>query len=198
MFDQINLMMTSYEKLFYLVGAVFALSKYLIDRNDRIKWEKSDRARQLIKDLDDNQLAVNGSYMLGEWSQKSYKITSESHEFKVDQKKLRDVLSEGDLRIDENDIYIRECIDNFLFHLEQISYAIISKTIEKKIVIQLIGSYVRGMEGETKSVLMHYAKNMGYDYSSTFLEAVDFKKINNYFCSPQTNSTAARICVGLL
>jgi hypothetical protein len=170
--DFINNLIHRYQNILYIFGAVFALIKYLMDRADRIKWEKTNRARQLINDLDQNKLAVDATYMLGRWQGREYTIIDGFEKFKVSQDKLKILFENNSDVIDPQDIYILECIDNLLFHFEQIFYSIDNKTIEDSLVVILIKSYLAGLREDNKISFINFSKQSGYSKTALALEKI--------------------------
>ncbi len=160
---------------FWLVGAaaaVFGVWKHFDESKEKRQWEKAKFAKEIVDGLDKNEKAIAATYMLGAWESRVYVIGSgnQKRSFSVSQREAKRALTAQDAKLTDKQRFVRECFDNFLFHLEQFVLAEQQRLVEWSQLRPLLITFFAGIRRELKAPLIEYARSLRYFRASTVLD----------------------------
>jgi hypothetical protein len=159
---------------FWFVGAVaagFGVWKHFDESKEKRQWEKAKFAKEMVDDLDKNEKAISATYMLGAWETKTYELGVEPNrqKFSVNQEEVKAAFAEVDAGLSDKQKFIRECMDNFLFHLEQCVLAEQQGLVDWAQLMPLLVTFFAGIKRELKYPLVKYAQRCRYFRAATVL-----------------------------
>jgi hypothetical protein len=145
------------------VGA-FTVWKHFHESKERRTWEKAKLAKELLDDLDENALALNATNMLGAWDGRWYEREErgQTDRFQVTFLQLAQVLDPNRLPMTSNETYVRDCFDNFLFHLELCFSAVERRLIDWPALEPMLIPLFAGVSRTVTPSLTAYARFLGY------------------------------------
>lgn len=124
-------------KLVAIIGGVIAAFKVIYELKEtrklqsrELRWKQSNSARELLKDLNNSKFAYYATIMI-DYSGRNFNI-DDNQSFDVNFEDIRRSLRTNLLQFSEKELFIRDCFDNFLFHIEIIEQAIKNQLIEFK------------------------------------------------------------------
>jgi DNA repair exonuclease SbcCD ATPase subunit len=146
--------------------------KEIEEKQRDLTWRKAGEAEKLLKDMNNNRLANEAMLML-DWNKRYYLPSSDwprkdpqKEKFIVDTalmcKALRAEKS-SDEKFQYEELYIRDCFDEFFYYLARIQHAIDIDLIEHKHIIFPTEYYIKKMATNKKVFVAFLEK---YDYSN--------------------------------
>jgi hypothetical protein len=169
---------TAYDLLqmaFWLVailGGGFAIWKHFAESSERRTWERAKLAKQMLDDLDANPKALAASYMLGAWIGRRFtrdeKDATES--FEVTEEQLVAILNIDRIPKTLNEVYVRDCFDNLLYHFEQCVSAAERSLVDWADLRPMLATLLAGTQRTTIRALVLYAEYLCYFKIATRLE----------------------------
>lgn len=122
-------------KIVGIIGGLLAAFKVLYELQESrrqkakdLRWNQANSARELINQMLGNELAYNATIMF-DWSGREFKI-SPKEVVTIEFQDVINALRTTDLQFTEKEVFIRDCVDAFLFQVEFIEQAISNGLIE--------------------------------------------------------------------
>lgn len=158
-----------------IVGALIAAYKIIaeikqsrIQRHQDLRWKQSNSARELLKDMLASQL-VNDATIMMDWTGREFSISSNTKKT-ITFEEVAEALRTDNLDFSEKEVYIRDCADAFLFHVELIEQAIRNELIEFRDIKFPMTYYINAMKkNNLYSAYSEFIKEYGYKNSERFL-----------------------------
>lgn len=150
--------------LMAIVGGGFAIWKHFAESNERRIWEKAKLAKQMLDDLDANPKALAASYMLGAWTGRRFTRdeAGETEPFEVTQEQLVAILDTDRTPQTLNEVYVRDCFDNLLYHFEQCASAAERSLVNWADLRPMLATLLAGTKRSTVRALVSYAEYLCY------------------------------------
>lgn len=145
-----------------VAGGAFAIWKYFAESREKRLWEKVKLAKQMLDQLDANPRALDAAYMIGAWPRRMYRAEQSLEPFELEERQLLAVLTPGYLPRTKNEQYVRECFDNFLFHVEQCIGASEQGLVEWEQLRPMLVTLFVGASQPVGRMLSMYASRLGY------------------------------------
>lgn len=140
-------------------------------------WEEAKVARELLQELDQNERALNATYMLGGWDGRRYKVPQEDDPDKyeshiISANEVIEALKTDLSAPTHKQIYIRDCFDNFLFHLDRMELADRNKLIKWGHLNPALITFFMGITPRLKEALQKHAGATGYEGAPGLVETL--------------------------
>lgn len=145
-----------------VVGGAFAIWKHFAESREKRLWEKVKLAKQMLDQLDANPRALDAAYMIGAWPRRTYRSEQSLEPFELEEQQLVVVLTPAYLPKTKNEQYVRECFDNFLFHVEQCIGASEQGLVEWEQLRPMLVTLFVGASQPVGRMLSMYASHLGY------------------------------------
>lgn len=152
--------------------AAFSVWKHFAETSEKRIWEKAKFARDMVADLDKNEKALAATYMLGEFENRKYQIDDSKTKVVVTQEDVRKALSKELLEPSPKQEFIRDCFDNFLFHLEQWLLASKHGLVEESQLRPLLLTLLAGIQQTTGQAVKGYAELLQYHEAASALDGL--------------------------
>lgn len=154
--------------------AAFSVWKHFAETSEKRIWEKAKFARDMVADLDKNEKALAATYMLGAFESRKYQIDNNGTKTTVvvTQEDVRKALSKELLRPSPEQAFIRDCFDNFLFHLEQWLLASKHGLVEEGQLRPLLLTLLAGIQRTTGQAVKSYAELLQYHEAAAALDSL--------------------------
>lgn len=154
--------------------AAFSVWKHFAETSEKRIWEKAKFARDMVADLDKNEKALAATYMLGAFESRKYQIDNNGTKTTVvvTQEDVRKALSKELLRPSPEQAFIRDCFDNFLFHLEQWLLASKHGLVEEGQLRPLLLTLLAGIQRTTGQAVKGYAELLQYHEAAAALDSL--------------------------
>lgn len=154
--------------------AAFSVWKHFAETSEKRIWEKAKFARDMVADLDKNEKALAATYMLGAFESRKYQIDNNGTKTTVvvTQEDVRKALSKELLRPSPEQGFIRDCFDNFLFHLEQWLLASKHGLVEEGQLRPLLLTLLAGIQRTTGQAVKGYAELLQYHEAAAALDSL--------------------------
>lgn len=154
--------------------AAFSVWKHFAETSEKRIWEKAKFARDMVADLDKNEKALAATYMLGAFESRKYQIDNNGTKTTVvvTQEDVRKALSKELLRPSPEQEFIRDCFDNFLFHLEQWLLASKHGLVEEGQLRPLLLTLLAGIQRTTGQAVKGYAELLQYHEAAAALDSL--------------------------
>ena len=138
-----------------------------LQRQMDLRWKQANAAREMLREMLTSPLANDATIML-DWTGREFSITPNQKAtitFEETQKALRT----DNLQFTSKEVYIRDCADAFLFHVELIEQAIRNELIEFKDIKFPMEYYIAAMR-----------KNDLYNAYTQFIKEYDYKNAERF------------------
>lgn len=145
-------------------AACFGVYKYFPEARERRKWEKAKLAKEMIDDLGGNAKALDASYMLGAFLDRRYERSESGtvKAFRVTPAEVRLALDPSRAAGNDDERYIRECFDEFLFHLDYCAIMAETGVVDWADLQPMFLNLFAGVERAMEPVLENYARYLRY------------------------------------
>jgi len=166
-------------KIVAIIAAVLAAGKIVYEVQEsrmqharELRWKQANSAQELINGMVSDKLANDALTML-DWNGRVYE-TSEGEKVQIVMGEVIDALRTNNLAFSPKEIYIRDCIDAFLFRVEGMEQAIDNGLIEFRDVRFPMEYYARALEeyGIMPS-LNQFIKEYRYKNAEQFFKRFD-------------------------
>jgi hypothetical protein len=162
-------------KVVAIVGGLIAAFKVIIEMRENrkqrvreLRWKQSNSARELLKEMFSSKFASDASTMF-EWTGREFNILDEVKE-PITFDDVREALRTYDTFFNDKEIYIRDCVDSFLYYIEIIEQAIKNELIQFADVKFPMDYYVKTLK-----------KNNLIDPLNSFIEQYDYDNAKSFF-----------------
>jgi hypothetical protein len=145
-------------------AACFGVYKYFPEAKEKRAWEKTKLGKQMVDELAANTKAIEATYMLGAWSGRRYERTENGTpvSFTVTQEQVIAVLEPLREPQTANEQYVRECFDEFFYHLDLCVAAADRKIIDWDDIRPLFITLFAGIRRPMLVPLERYAMHSRY------------------------------------
>ena len=122
-------------KIVGIIGGLIAAFKVIYELKESrkqkakdLRWKQTNSARELINQMLSPGLAANATIMF-DWTGREFEITANQKEA-ISFEDVRSSLRITDLEFTDKEVYIRDCVDAFLFEVEFMEQSINNQLIE--------------------------------------------------------------------
>lgn len=158
-----------------IVGGLIAAYKIIteikqsrIQRHQDLRWKQSNSAHELLKDMLASPL-VNDATIMMDWTGREFAIAS-GNKKSITFEEVTKALRIENLNFSEKEVYIRDCADAFLFHVELIEQAIRNELIEFRDIKFPMTYYISAMKkNDLYDAYLEFIKEYSYKNSERFL-----------------------------
>ncbi len=168
--DQIELI----AQIIAIVGGLIAAYKIItemqqsrIQRHQDLRWKQSNAAREFLKEVLTSKTANDATIMM-DWSGRSFEIAPNTFTA-ITFEDVQDALRIDNLTFTPKEVYIRDCADAFLFHVELIEQAIRNDLIEFRDIKFPLTYYVNALR-----------KNNLYNAYAAFIKEYEYKNAEKF------------------
>jgi hypothetical protein len=164
-----------------IIGGLIAAYKVIVElhqnriqRHQDLRWKQANAARELINEMLASPLANDATIMM-DWTGREFQIKDE----RITTITFEDVqngLRTDNLNFTSKEVYIRDCTDAFLFHVELIEQAIKNELIEFKDIKFPMEYYISAMKkNDLYNVYINFIKEYNYKNSERFFSRFNVK-----------------------
>lgn len=140
-----------------------------IQRHQDLRWRQSNSAHQMLKDMLDSQWVCDATVMM-DWTEREFSITTEKRKT-ITFEEVQNALRTDNLNFSDKEVYIRDCADAFLFHVELIEQAIRNEMIEFRDIKFPMTYYINAMKKHNLyNAYLEFIKEYGYKNSERFFK----------------------------
>lgn len=139
-----------------------------IQKHMDLRWKQANAAREMLKEMFAAPLVNDATIML-DWSGREFAITP-TQKATITFEEVQNALRTDNLIFTAKEVYIRDCADAFLFHVELIEQAIRNELIEFKDIKFPMEYYIATLR-----------KNDLYNAYTQFIKEYDYKNAERFF-----------------
>lgn len=164
-----------------IIGGLIAAYKIIteiqqsrIQRLRDLRWKQANSAHEMLKDMLTSQLVTDATIML-DWSGRTFNITPDQ-KTTITFQDVQVGLRTDNLVFSEKEVYIRDCADAFLFHVELIEQAIRNDLIEFRDIKFPMTYYVNALrKNNLYNAYLAFIKEYEYKNAEKFLNRFNAK-----------------------
>lgn len=170
-------------KVVAIIGGFLAAFKVIYEISEgrkqkvlELRWKKANVAKQMISELMSSEPALNATTMF-DWTGREFEIAEDEFEA-ITFEDVRGALRTQDLSFSDKEVFIRDCVDGFLFQIEFLEQAIQNGLIDFEDV-KFPTKYYYSVLKEHKiyDFLMLFAKQYEYSNSVNFFQRYESKNV---------------------
>ena len=169
-----------------------------IQRHMDLRWKQANAAREMLREMLASQLVNDATIML-DWTGREFAITP-NQKTTISFEEIQNGLRTDNLQFTSKEVYIRDCADAFLFHVELIEQAIRNELIEFKDIKFPMEYYIAAMrKNDLYNAYTQFIKEYNYKNADRFLSRFHAKlktsKVMSWYLfgiSPQRRKEGAR------
>ena len=157
-----------------IVGGLFATYKIItemkqarIQRHMDLRWKQANAAREMLSQMLASPLVNDATIML-DWTGREFAIAP-NQKATITFEEIQNSLRTDHLVFTAKEVYIRDCADAFLFHVELIEQAIRNELIEFRDIKFPMEYYIAAMR-----------KNNVYNAYNQFIKEYDYKNAERF------------------
>ena len=145
-----------------------------LERHRDLRWKQANSAHGFLKDMLASQMVTDATIML-DWSGRSFNITPDQ-KATITFQDVQVGLRTDNLVFSEKEVYIRDCADAFLFHVELIEQAIRNDLIEFRDIKFPMTYYVNALrKNNLYNAYLAFIKEYEYKNAEKFLNRFSAK-----------------------
>lgn len=153
-------------------AGLFGVYRYFPEAKEKRLWEKARLGKEMVDDFAANTQAMAACYMLGAWHGRRYDRieNGKTVSFRATEQQVATVLDPQRLAQSDNEQYIRQCFDEFFYHLDACASAAERKIIDWADIQPLLITLFAGVERRMLPRLQAYALYSRYYRAAARLE----------------------------
>jgi len=163
-------------KLVGIVGGLITAFKIMYELQENrkqkekdLRWKQAKAAQELITQFLNNKLAYNATLMF-DWADRVFEISPENTDT-IDFEDIKASLRTTNLQFTEKEVFIRDCVDAFLFQVEYIEQSIENGLIEFRDVKFPMEYFIKVInQHNILKPLKSFIKQYNYNNSDKFIE----------------------------
>lgn len=164
-----------------IVGGLIAAYKIIteikqsrIERHRDLRWKQSNSAHELLKEMLASKLVCDATVMI-DWTGREFTLPSDNKKIIIFTE-VEKALRTDNLVFTEKEVYIRDCADAFLFHVELIEQAIRNELIEFRDIKFPMTYYVSALrKNNLYNAYLTFIKEYEYNNAERFLNRFNAK-----------------------
>lgn len=164
-----------------IIGGLIAAYKIIteikqsrLERHRDLRWKQANSAHGFLKDMLASQMVTDATIML-DWTGRTFNITPDQ-KATITFQDVQVGLRTDNLNFTEKEVYIRDCADAFLFHVELIEQAIRNDLIEFRDIKFPMTYYVNAMrKNNLYNAYLAFIKEYEYKNAEKFLNRFSAK-----------------------
>lgn len=164
-----------------IIGGLIAAYKLItemkqarIQRHMDLRWKQANAAREMLKEMLASPLVNDATIML-DWTGREFTITP-NQKATITFEEIQNALRTDNLIFTAKEVYIRDCADAFLFHVELIEQAIRNELIEFKDIKFPMEYYIAAMrKNDLYNAYTQFIKEYNYKNADRFLSRFQAK-----------------------
>lgn len=138
-----------------------------IQRHMDLRWKQANAAREILKEMLASPRANDATMML-DCTEREFAIAP-NQKATITFEEIQNALRTDNLQFTSKEVYIRDCADAFLFHVELIEQAIRNELIEFRDIKFPMEYYIAAMR-----------KNNVYNAYNQFIKEYDYKNAERF------------------
>lgn len=149
-----------------------------IQKHMDLRWKQANAAREMLKEMLASPLVNDATIML-DWSGREFAVTP-TQKATITFEEVQNALRTDNLIFTAKEVYIRDCADAFLFHVELIEQAIRNELIEFKDIKFPMEYYIAALrKNDLYNAYNHFIKEYDYKNAERFLSRFHAKLKTN-------------------